>query len=177
MKKALFLDRDGVINEDIGYLYRPEKFRFKEGIFELCKAAKEQGYLLIIATNQSGIARGLYSEEDHRKLTDWMLERFSENGVHIDETYYCPFHPKEGLGVYAIDSPDRKPNPGMFLKAQRKHDLDMSRSIAIGDRETDAEAARRAGIGQLILLSEEPKESFPSDVTIIRDLREAIDLL
>ena len=177
MKKALFLDRDGVINEDIGYLYRPEKFRFKEGIFELCKAAKRQGYLLIIATNQSGIARGRYSEEDYRKLTDWMLERFSENGVRIDETYYCPFHPQEGLGVYVIDSPDRKPNPGMFLKAQRKHDLDMSRSIAIGDRETDAEAARRAGIGQLILLSEEPKEPIPSDVTIIRNLREAIDLL
>ena len=87
MKKALFLDRDGVINEDIGYLYRPEEFRFKEGIFELCKAAKRQGYLLIIATNQSGIARGLYSEEDYQKLTDWMLDRFSENGVRIDETY------------------------------------------------------------------------------------------
>ncbi len=177
MKKALFLDRDGVINEDIGYLYRPEEFRFKEGIFELCKAAKKQGYLLIIATNQSGIARGLYSEEDYQKLTDWTLERFSENGICIDETYYCPFHPEEGLGVYVIDSPDRKPNPGMFLKAQRKHDLDMSRSIAIGDRETDAEAARRAGIGHLILLAENLKEPIPSDLTIIRNLREAIDLL
>ena len=182
MKKALFLDRDGVINEDIGYLHRPEEFRFKDGIFELCRAAKERGYLLIVATNQSGIARGYYSEEEYQKLTNWMRERFLEKGVLIDEIYHCPFYPDEKLGVYGVDSPDRKPNPGMFLKAREQYDLDMGRCVAVGDRETDVEAAHKAGIGCNFLLSETPgevnhRDLSHEDVQVIHGLREAIDHL
>lgn len=176
MKKALFLDRDGVINEDTGYLHRPEDFRFKDGIFELCRAAKEQEYLLIVVTNQSGIARGYYSEEAYQKLTDWMRERFLEKGVRIDDIYHCPYYEK-GIGEYAVDSPDRKPNPGMFIKAKEQHDLDLSHSIAIGDRETDAEAARRAGIECIFQLSDKAEDLSHADVRVIHDLREVIDLL
>ena len=177
MKKALFLDRDGVVNEDRGYVFRQEDFQFKDGIFTLCREAKSKGYLVIIITNQSGIARGYFGEEEYEKLNQWMLGRFSEQGISIDQVYYCPFHPEEGLGKYRVDSPDRKPGAGMFLKAQKAHDLDLSRSIAIGDRDGDAEAARRAGVGRVVLLEGEYSVQPAEDVRVIADLGEVIPFL
>ncbi len=151
-KKALFLDRDGVINVDTGYVDRPERFEFTPGIFELCGAAEASGYLLIVVTNQAGIGRGYFSEADFRHLTDWMKQRFLEHGVHIAQVYHCPYHPEFGQGLYKCESRDRKPNPGMLLDAQSDFNLDLAASFLIGDKLSDVEAAHAAGIGAPILL-------------------------
>jgi D-glycero-D-manno-heptose 1,7-bisphosphate phosphatase len=156
--KALFLDRDGVINVDTGHVHRRESFEFIPGIFELCRAAQELGYLIVVVTNQAGIARGYYSESDFNDLTDWMMDQFAEKNVRITRLYYCPYHPVFGVGRYKHDSPDRKPNPGMLLGAQRDLDIDMASSILIGDKLSDLEAGRTAGVGtQILLSSENPK--------------------
>jgi len=115
--KALILDRDGVVNLDKDYVYRIEDFEFIDGIFNLCRDAAAQGYLIFIITNQSGIGRGYYTEADFHALTDWMKARFHEEGVTITQVYFCPYHPVHGIGKYKQDSNDRKPNPGMILRA------------------------------------------------------------
>lgn len=144
--RALFLDRDGVINHDSGYTSSAENFRFIEGIFDLCRVAKRLGYLLIVVTNQAGIGRGYYSEQDFLTLTEWMRERFEAEGVPIADVFHCPYHPENGVGHYKRDSFDRKPNPGMLLRAAKKHGLDLGRSIMIGDKDSDMQAASKAGV-------------------------------
>lgn len=151
MNKALFLDRDGVINVEKNYVYKIEDFEFIDGIFELVRSYQEQGYLIFVITNQAGIGRGYYTEDDFLNLTDWMLERFEEQGIKITEVYYCPYHPTHGIGEYLKDSIDRKPNPGMILKAKEKYDIDLGNSVLIGDKESDIEAGKAAGILKLIL--------------------------
>ena len=146
-KRALFLDRDGVINHDAGYTSSVSDFKFIDGIFELCRAAEQLGYLLIVVTNQAGIGRGYYSEQDFLTLTTWMCQCFETKGVQITDVFYCPYHPEHGIGIYRKDSFDRKPNPGMLLKAAEKHHIDLSSSIMLGDKTTDMQAAKRAGIG------------------------------
>jgi D-glycero-D-manno-heptose 1,7-bisphosphate phosphatase len=153
--KAVFLDRDGVINVDSGHAHRRESFEFIPGIFELCRAAQSLGYLLVVVTNQAGIARGYYTESDFRDLTDWMMAQFAEKTVRITRLYHCPYHPVFGIGRYKLDSPDRKPNPGMLLRAQSDLDLNMASSILIGDKLSDIQAASAAGVGIPILLSPE----------------------
>ncbi len=145
--RALFLDRDGVINHDSGYTLSAEKFRFIDGIFDLCRAARQSGYLLIVVTNQAGIGRGYYSEEDFFALTEWMRGRFKAEGVPIADVFYCPFHPEHGIGDYRKESFDRKPNPGMLLRAAEKHGIDMKRSIMIGDKDSDMQSASNARVG------------------------------
>jgi D-glycero-D-manno-heptose 1,7-bisphosphate phosphatase len=157
--KALFLDRDGVINVERGYVHRPESFEFIPGIFELCRAAQNLGYLLVVVTNQAGIARGYYSESDFNELTDWMMDQFAEKKVRNLLLYYCPYHPVFGVGRYKHDSPDRKPNPGMLLRAQADLDLDLRSSILIGDKLSDIQAGCAAGVGTQVLLSSEPAHS------------------
>jgi len=141
MRKALFLDRDGVINIDRGHVFRSEDFEFTPGIFDLCKKYLDKQYLIIVVTNQARIARGVCTEADFMKLTDWMVEEFRRNGIQIAKVYHCPHHPD-------ITGPCdcRKPNPGMLLKAVKDFNLDISQCILIGDKETDLEAGRRAGI-------------------------------
>jgi D-glycero-D-manno-heptose 1,7-bisphosphate phosphatase len=150
--KALLLDRDGVVNIEKNYVHRNEHFEFREGIFHLCRAAQIFGYLLVIVTNQAGIARGYYTEEDFRILTDWMLQTFTQHGISIARVYYCPFHPVHGIGKYKQDSEDRKPKPGMLLRAQADLNLDLTSSILVGDQLSDIEAASAAGVGTRILL-------------------------
>ena len=154
MRAALFLDRDGVINEDHGYVYRKEDVVFVEGIFDLCRAARARGMAIVVITNQAGIGRGYYTEADFRALSAWMLDEFARRGAPIDRIYHCPDHPEHGLGDYKRDSFDRKPNPGMILKAQRDLDLDLAASVLVGDKESDIEAGRRAGVGQNILVNQ-----------------------
>jgi D-glycero-D-manno-heptose 1,7-bisphosphate phosphatase len=141
MNRALFLDRDGVVNADRGYVYLKEHFEFTEGIFDLCREYADGGYILIIITNQAGIAKGLYTEADFNRLTKWMTEEFSKEGITITKVYHCPHHPD-------IDGfcGCRKPEPGMILQAVKEFDLDIKECILIGDKETDLEAGRRAGI-------------------------------
>jgi len=147
MKQALFIDRDGVINIDRGHVFLKEDFEFTEGIFELCRKYIDDGYLIIVITNQAGIAKGYYTEDDFEKLTDWMVEQFSKKGITITKVYHCPHHPD-------IDGPCdcRKPEPGMILQAVKDFDLDIKECILIGDKETDLEAGRRAGIPETNLI-------------------------
>jgi D-glycero-D-manno-heptose 1,7-bisphosphate phosphatase len=155
VRRALFLDRDGVINLDRGYVHCREAFEFQEGIFELCRAAQNRGYLLLVVTNQAGIARGYYTEAEFLELTRWMVGEFGAREISIARVYYCPYHPVHGIGGYKLDSPDRKPRPGMLLRARGDFDLDMMSSVLVGDKNSDIEAAQRAGIGTKILLSSE----------------------
>ena len=147
VNRALFLDRDGVINYDSGYTSKVEGFRFVDGIFDVCRVAKQLGYLLIVVTNQAGIGRGYYSEQDFLNLTEWMCEQFLAEDVLISDVFYCPYHPEHGVGAYKKDSFDRKPNPGMLLRAAEKHGLDLKNSVMIGDNDSDMQAANKAGIG------------------------------
>lgn len=150
--RALFLDRDGVINVEQGYVHRREDFKFQQGIFELCRAAQSLDYLLVVITNQAGIARGYYTESAFLELTEWMIQKFGEREIRISRVYYCPYHPVHGVGAYKYDSPDRKPLPGMLLRARKDFSLDLTSSVLIGDRLSDIQAAEAAGIGTKILL-------------------------
>ena len=145
-KRALFLDRDGVINVEKNYLYKREDFEFIDGIFDLCSYFQNKGYVVVVVTNQSGICRGYYSEEDFRKLTEWMEAEFAKRGIEIAKTYHCPHHP-EFTGSCSC----RKPQPGMFLQAQRDLALDLHNSVMVGDKPSDIEAAQKAGLEECYL--------------------------
>lgn len=149
MKKALFLDRDGVINIELNYLYKIEDFKFIDGIFELCRHYQDLGYLIIVVTNQSGIARNYYDESDFEKLTTWMIEEFAKNGIKITKVYHCPHHPE-----ISGECSCRKPEPGMILEAQKEFDIDLKSSILVGDKERDIDAAIEAGICENYLFDE-----------------------
>ncbi|MCW5770431.1 MAG: HAD family hydrolase [Rhodospirillaceae bacterium] len=147
MTKALFLDRDGILNEDHGYTHRPEDLRLVPGAAALCRAAAARGFLLVIVTNQSGIGRGLYTEADFRRFTEAMSAAYRAEGVEFAAVYACPFHPTEGVGPYRRDHPWRKPAPGMLLDAARDLGLDLAASVMLGDGGRDIVAARAAGVG------------------------------
>lgn len=176
-RKALFLDRDGVINHDPGYVHRPDQVEFIDGIFELCRAAVARDYLIIIITNQAGIGRGFYTEAQFHSLMDWMRARFAAEGAPLTEVYFCPSHPEHGIGEYRVDSPDRKPNPGMILKAQQAFALDLAASLLIGDKSGDCEAGARAGVGTRLLYDPADEGRSPFASAHIRDLREALTYL
>ena len=144
--KCLFLDRDGVINYDLGYVYLVKEFKFREEIFRICEYAQNNFYKIIVTTNQAGIGRGYYKEDDFIRINQYMLQSFIKRNIFIDDVYFCPFHPKNGKGKYLKDSIDRKPNPGMILKAVKNYNIDIKRSIMIGDKESDRKAAYRAGL-------------------------------
>nr|WP_086939043.1 D-glycero-beta-D-manno-heptose 1,7-bisphosphate 7-phosphatase [Thaumasiovibrio occultus] len=151
-KPAVFIDRDGVINVDHGYVHTTDDFEYIEGVFEACKALKDMGYLLVLATNQSGIARGMFSEDQFLSLTEWMDWNFVDNGVEFDGIYYCPHHAEHGVGDYKIDCDCRKPKPGMFISARDFLKIDMAQSVMIGDKKEDMMAAEAAGVGTRILV-------------------------
>jgi len=153
MNRAIFLDRDGVINENFGYVHKIEDFIFIDGIFNIARKAKKQKYILVIITNQAGIARGYYSETDFHRLTKWMCRKFKDEGAIIDKVYFSPFHPTEGIGKYLKDDISRKPNPGMILQAQKELSIDLKNSILIGDQVTDIKAGISAGVGKNILFT------------------------
>ena len=151
VKRALFLDRDGVVNVEKNYVHRICDFEFVDGIFELTGAAQTHGYLPVVITNQAGIGRGYYSEADFLALTAWMKAQFLDRGIKVAGVYYCPFHETAGIGRYRRPSFDRKPNPGMLLKAQDELGIDLGGSVLVGDKLSDIEAGRRAGVGHLFL--------------------------
>jgi len=143
---ALFLDRDGVINRDLGYVHRIDQVVFVDGIFELCRAAAARKMPIVVVTNQAGIGRGYYTEADFQTLTDWMRARFQQEGTPLAAVYHCPFHPEHGVGDYRRDSCDRKPQPGMLLRARTDLGLAMGSSVMVGDTLNDMVAAQRAGV-------------------------------
>ena len=148
MTKALFLDRDGTINIDYGYVYQIEKFEFLEGIFEFCKKAQEKGYMIIVITNQSGIARGYFTEKDFQRITSYMVSAFEKKGIKITDVFYCP----------DLTGERRKPECGMFLEAKEKYNIDMLASVSVGDKNRDVEAGKKAGCGKNFLLNNNFKE-------------------
>lgn len=169
-KPALFLDRDGVINIEKNYLYKIEDFEFVEGIFDLCRHYEQQGYLIIVVTNQSGIARGYYGEEDFATLTAWMKERFEQEGVTITHVYHCPHHPQ-------ISGPCqcRKPHPGMLNDAVQTYRIDAAASLLVGDAERDIEAAVTAGVAKRYLyVHDGHKHEGTRATAVITSLRELI---
>ena len=174
-RRALFLDRDGVINLDHGYVSRVEDFQFIDGIFELSRAAISKGYVICVITNQAGIGRGFYSVSNFKTLTDWMCKRFSAEGDSISKVYFSPYHPVHGLGIYKKDDFSRKPHPGMLIEAEADFDLRMSDCVLVGDKATDIQAGRPAGVGMNILLnsSEDSGGLMTSDHVCITSLKEA----
>lgn len=146
MNKAIFLDRDGIINIDHSYVYKKENFEFCDGVFEALQYFQFLGYQLFIVTNQSGIGRGYYTKEDFEKLTSWMLQEFTYKDIKITKVYYCPHTPDEGCAC-------RKPKIGMFKKAQEEFDIDMKNSWMIGDKPSDIQAGYNAGISNTIFVN------------------------
>jgi D-glycero-D-manno-heptose 1,7-bisphosphate phosphatase len=153
MHKALFLDRDGVINVDRDYVHRIEDFEWQPGIFDLARTAVARGFLPVVVTNQSGIGRGYYSAADYEAVTAFMRERFEAEGAPLAAVYHCPFSPEAVRPEYlAADHPWRKPRPGMILAAREALGIDLASSLLIGDRASDIEAGASAGVGTLVLV-------------------------
>ena len=150
--KAAFLDRDGVINVDHGYVSTAEQFEFIDGVFAACRHLQQQGYLLIVVTNQSGIGRGYYTETQFGQLTDWMKQQFAEHSVDITDVFFCPHHPVNANPPYQLDCNCRKPAPGMLLQAIEKYGIDAKQSLMLGDKKADMQAADAAGVGRKVLV-------------------------
>jgi len=143
---ALFLDRDGVINVDYGYVFRVEDFVFVDGIFTLCQWFVEKNYEIFIITNQAGIAMGYYQESELHNLNDWLIAQFKKNNIEIRDIYYCPYHNNAKIKKYRRESPDRKPGTGMIDQIVKKYDINIDSAVLIGDRVSDIAAGIGAGI-------------------------------
>lgn len=173
--RALFLDRDGVINIDRGYVHHANNFEFIDGIFEISRKAHAADYKIIVITNQSGIARGYYSVQQFQQLTSWMCNQFLNEGVPIEKVYFSPFHPTAGIGVYKKDDASRKPRPGMIYQAQKEINLNLENSILIGDKASDIQAGVAAGVGLNILFKQKQTSKFKNlPCQVISSLHEAI---
>lgn len=144
--KAVFFDRDGVLNVDVSYLYRIEDLRWVDGAREALAYLTEHGYKIFVVTNQSGIARGYYTVEEMNRLHEHMMAEISAYGGKIEKIYFCPHHKEGKLAEFAIDCDCRKPKPGMLLRAFAEYDLDKEACFLIGDSPRDVEAAEAAGI-------------------------------
>ncbi len=142
----MFLDRDGVINVDRGYVASRTDFKWIPGAIEAIKALNDAGYYVFVATNQSGIARGLYAEHEMQALHDYISQKLAEQGARIDDWRYCPFHPEGTIEKFKRASDWRKPGPGMILDLLKAWPVDSERSVLIGDKESDMQAAAAAGI-------------------------------
>lgn len=176
--RALFLDRDGVINVDHGYVFRIGEFEFLSGIFDVVRVAAAHNYKILVVTNQAGIGRGYYSESQFLELTDWMLEQFAQEAAPVDKVYFSPFHPTAGLGKYLKDDFSRKPHPGMFLQAQREFELDLEQSILVGDKLSDMQAGISAGVGTNVLFCPDAAQRGDASIAhlVISDLSDVFSL-
>jgi len=175
MRRGLLLDRDGVVNVDRGYVGRRDQFEFMPGLFAFLRSAEDRGFRLAILTNQSGVARGFYTEQDFQALTAWMLDELRRQGITIDLVLGCSEHPEGSVAPYARESFWRKPNPGMVLDAVQALRLNAARSVFLGDQMRDMEAAKAGGIGQRLLLSHEFDTC--QDARVVRGFDEALKAL
>jgi D-glycero-D-manno-heptose 1,7-bisphosphate phosphatase len=170
--RALFMDRDGVVNEEVGYLHQTDEVRFVDGIFSLCRTAAGLGYRLIVVTNQAGIARGYYSEADFDALMEFMRGELRAEGVELDAVYYCPFHPEHGVGKYKQEHEDRKPGTGMLRRGAREFGVDLSESVMVGDRCSDVGAANAAGLRQMFLIGGTEAAACGGEYVMVESLAE-----
>lgn len=174
MNSALFLDRDGVINIDFGYVHTKKNFVFNEGIFELVSYANSKGYLVIIITNQAGIAKGIYTEEDFHVLTKWMSQQFSLKKGKIEKTFFCPYHKDGTIQKYRKISEDRKPAPGMILKACKEFNIDPLKSLLVGDNESDIVAGISSNIGKSIFYGTSSCDIAYKSVSNLSDIKQEL---
>ena len=161
MRRGAFLDRDGVLNVDREYVHKREDFAFIAGVFEAARRLKGWGFALVVVSNQSGIGRGLFSEQEFATLTAWMKQQFVDQGAALDGIYYCPHHPTEAVGDYRRWCDCRKPQPGMFFSAARDLDLALESSVMFGDRLSDLHAARAAGVPVRYFLGTDGRSTPP----------------
>jgi len=152
MRKAIFLDRDGTINTERNYLFKTEDFVFIKGTIEAIRIFHTLGYKVIVITNQAGIARGYYSEDDVKRLHNYIDAELEKKGTYVDAYYYCPHHSEGIIAKYAVECKCRKPNTGMIEKAVHEWNIDLSESIIVGDKEIDVQTGENAGIGKKILV-------------------------
>lgn len=152
-RPAVFIDRDGTINVEKEYLHQPEDFEFIPGVPEALRLLATAGYLIVVVTNQSGVARGFYSEEDVRRLHDHMDALLEREGAMVNAYYYCPHHPDSGFDKYRRDCDCRKPHPGMLLQAAEELKIDLAASWMIGDKRADVEAGKAAGCRSVLVLT------------------------
>jgi D-glycero-D-manno-heptose 1,7-bisphosphate phosphatase len=150
--RALFLDRDGVINVDHGYVHRPEHFQLVPGIVDLLRFAQESGFMLVVVTNQSGLARGMFDSRRYAEIEQHMLRLLRDHGIVLTAVYHCPHHPEGSVPELAIACDCRKPAPGLIVRAAVEQGIDLKRSILVGDKESDLKAADAAGIGKSFLV-------------------------
>ena len=167
MRAALFMDRDGVINIDHGYVHRIEDFEWVPGVFATARTAAELGLALVVVTNQAGIARGYYNEAQFLALSQWMKDAFASAGAPLTDVYFCPQHP-DGLPPYNRASLRRKPAPGMLLEAASDHGIDLSASVLIGDQPSDIAAGRAAGLRKVAFFGHpaEPEDTADADLVL-----------
>lgn len=158
--KAVFCDRDGVINRDFGYVGSRDRFELLPGIPEALHTLRQMGYLLVLVTNQSGIARGMYTEQDFHIVTDFMQELLQPAKACFDAVYFCPHHPDAPLPAYKKDCPCRKPRPGMILQALQELNISPAESVLVGDHASDLQAGAAAGLGQLVLVGTHTDTEF-----------------
>ncbi len=178
-RRVVFLDRDGTLIHDPGYLSNPDGVRLLEGVVEGLRALASLGFAFVIVTNQSGIARGRYTVAAYEKVAARVIERLAEEGVEILASYYCPYHPDGDTAPFNTDHPDRKPSDGMWLRAHADLGIDMSRSYSIGDGERDVVAGKRAGTCAVLLAGGRDKWPLPvkgpyDPDFVARDFREAM---
>ncbi len=170
MNKALFLDRDGVINYETNFVHKISDFKFIDGVFETCLYFQNNGFMIFVITNQSGISRGYYSENEFQILTNWMIKEFKKNNITINKVYFCPHYPQKDGECLC-----RKPNPNMILNAKTEFNIDLSESILIGDRNSDIEAGISAGIKSNFLINTGHKiNENKFNVRILENLKELI---
>lgn len=178
-RKAVFLDRDGTINVDKNYLYKIDEFEYLPGVKDGLKILQEEGYLLVIVTNQSGIARGYYSEEDYLKLNEWMLKDMEQSGIHITDSFYCPHHPEALIEKYRCECNCRKPQLGLYLEAMKKYKIDFEQSYVIGDKLRDLELCKQYGTrGYLVYAENAIEDAFDNHIARIQGgiLEAALDI-
>lgn len=158
MNKAIFLDRDGTINVEKHYLHKIEDFEFLPGVMEGLKILQDAGFLLVVVTNQSGIGRGYYTEEDFAQLNEWMINELKDNGIHISRVYYCPHLPDAAIEKYRRDCECRKPKQGMFIQAMRDLDIDLGSSFAVGDKIRDCAISESSNCKGFLIANNEKTE-------------------
>lgn len=151
MQPVIFLDRDGTINEEVNYLYRPEDLRILPGVAEAVRLFNENGYQVVVVTNQAGVARGYYSEQDVENLHRYLNDLLRRSGAHIDHFFYCPHHPEHGIGGYKRKCRCRKPETGLFERAEEYYRVDKEHSFMIGDKLIDVEAGRNYGVRSILV--------------------------
>lgn len=174
MTSAVFLDRDGVINVDHGYVSTWERFEFLPGVPDALRALQDAGYLLIVVSNQSGIGRGYYCEADVESLNQAVAQHLGSTvGVTLSEFYHCPHHPTEAEGEFRRQCDCRKPAPGMIRQAVLDHGIDLKTSLLVGDKDSDIEAGRAAGVARLFKVVDSPQTATPAgDVQLVIGLSE-----